>query len=130
MEGSARVDIAGPTPGNWYMLAALDKSPPLPGKKLKHDWLSLRKQVCDWTSQFLDCSVRVVGRVEYWIQKDIITIMPVFQDYQDIMTFNTITGLQTYKYVIIIKIAIFRNYQDIKIFQTYTYRNSNSFLPS
>jgi hypothetical protein len=46
---------------------------------------------------FLDCSVRLVGRVEYWVQKDIITIMPVFQDYQDIMTFNTITGLQTYR---------------------------------
>jgi hypothetical protein len=67
---------------------------------------------------FLDCNVRVVGRVEYWIQKDIITIMPVFQDYQDIMTFNTITGLQTYKYVIIIKMPIFQNYQDITIFQT------------
>ena len=62
--------------------------------------------------------MRVVGRVEYWIQKDIITIMPVFQDYQDIMTFNTITGLQTYKYVIIIKMPIFQNYQDITIFQT------------
>jgi predicted phage tail protein len=44
-----------------------------------------------------DCSVRVVGRVEYWVQKDIITIIPVFHDYQDIMTFNTITGLQTYR---------------------------------
>ena len=35
--------------------------------------------------------------MEYWVQKDIITIVPVFQDYQDIMTFNTITGSQTYR---------------------------------
>ncbi len=55
--------------------------------------------------------------MEYWIQKDIITIMPVFQDYQDIMTFNTITGLQTYKYVIFVIMPIFQKCQDIRIFQ-------------
>ena len=43
------------------------------------------------------CSTEVMGRAEYIMEKNIITIIPIYHNYQDIRTFYTIKSQQTYR---------------------------------
>lgn len=64
--------IPGPQPGNWYMMGATQQ-----GENL--------------------CRVEVTTRAEYIMETNIITIIPVYNNYQDIRTFYTIHKQQIYK---------------------------------
>ena len=44
------------------------------------------------------CSTEKTTREEYIMETNIITIIPIFNNYQDIRTFYTITAEQTYRF--------------------------------
>ena len=44
------------------------------------------------------CSTEVTTREEYIMETNIITIIPIYNNYQDIRTFSTIRAEQTYRF--------------------------------
>jgi len=72
--------ISGPKPGNWYMMMATVLDEEQQDDKL--------------------CSTEVMGRAEYIMETKIITIIPIYHNYQDIRTFYTIKRQQTYRFFV------------------------------
>ena len=46
------------------------------------------------------CSTEVTARAEYIMETNIITIIPIYNNYQDIRTFYTIKAQQTYRFTL------------------------------
>jgi len=81
MYPSSTLEIEGPRPGHWYMMTAYLATP---------------------TAQIADppCSAVVMGRAEYRVQGNLITLIPIFHSKQDIRSFYTIKKAQAYRFIV------------------------------
>ena len=78
MSGSEKnLEVWGPEPGSWYLVAGYSRQPGHQKGRLCHPVLSLM--------------------AEYLIETDIITVIPTFYNYQDIRTFYTVNTSQIFK---------------------------------
>ena len=80
--------LSGPQPGNWYIMGATQQVA---------TWgTTITRSNKDFQGENL-CRVEVTTRAEYIMETNIITIIPVYNNYQDIRTFYTIHTQQIYK---------------------------------
>ena len=85
--------LPGPEPGNWYIMGATTLGE---GGQVRSGATLTRNTQGDLQGENR-CSTEVTTRAEYILETNIITIIPVYNNYQDIRTFYTIQNQQTYK---------------------------------